>query len=359
MKVLIVNTVPTERNGITNVIFNYLSAIDSKEIEFGYVYKGQIDEDYEKYLRVKGIKCYQLRRSIKHPIRYIKELSKISKDYDIVHAHGNSSSLLLEMLAAKLGKAKVRIAHSHNTTCNSPLVHKILNPIFIKFCTERLACGVEAGKWLYGNHDFKVINNGIDTFRFRFNDRERENIRKQLRWSDSFIIGNVGNFYEQKNHTFLLDTFSRFYQKEPKSRLLILGDGPLKDELLIKVKNLGLEDTVKFAGSVGNVEVYLSAMDIIVMPSLFEGLPLTLIEEQANGLQCVVSDVITKDADMGNLEFLSLDLPASEWSKCIERKLKKLPNRLESSSKSIEIIKSRGFDIHEEAKKLTDIYLNA
>lgn len=359
MRVLIINTVPTERNGITNVIFNYFAAINNQRIEFGYVTISEIGKEYEKWLKEKGIKIYRLTRSFNHPIKYIKDLYKIAKDYDIVHAHGNSSTLLLEMLAAKLGNVNVRISHSHNTTCNSPLLHKLLNPLFLKLCTKQLACGVEAGKWMFGKKEFEVINNGIDTVRFRFKEEDGDTIRKQLGWSEAIIIGNVGNFYEQKNHTFLLDIFSHIYKKEPKARLLILGDGPLKDELLTKTKDLGIEEAVKFAGSVSNVEAYLSAMDIIVMPSLFEGLPLTLIEEQANGLQCLVSDVITKDADMGNLEFLSLDLPVSEWSKCIERKLKNLPNRIENSSKCIEIIKSRGFDIHEEAKKLTDIYLNA
>lgn len=319
MRILYVNTVPTSKNGITNVIFNLLTHMPRNNIDFGYVSINKPDEAYANLIKNNNLKLYIIPRNYKSPIRYIRQLSKVAKDYDIMHVHGNSATMVLEMCAAKLAGVNVRIAHSHNTTCSMKLIDKLMRPLFYNLCNGRMACGKEAGLWLFNNNEFTILNNGVDTKRFRFDPIKREKIRKELGLDNKIIIGNVGNFVTQKNHSFLIDVFKELTKTNPKLQLLLLGSGPLLGDIQNQIHNLDLDKRVIFAGSVDNPEVYMSAMDLVIMPSLFEGLPLTLVEEQANGLQCIVADTITRDADMtGNLKFLSLDSPISEWVSEIE-----------------------------------------
>lgn len=360
MKLLVVNTAPSRRNGITNVAFNLLKAIDKKDLQIGYVAVSEIADEYICILRDLNIDYFVLSRAIKHPFSYIGKLASIAKGYDVIHVHGNSATMVLEMLAAKIAKVTLRCAHSHNTTCSMKSIDKMMRPLFNRLCNGRLACGVDAGKWLHGNQQFLVVNNGVDTDRFKFNIESRKKIREELGWSQNIILADIANFVEAKNHEFLIETFGKVSKANDNVRLLLLGAGPLMDKAKQQARSLGIYERILFAGSVPNISEYLSACDLIVMPSKFEGLPLTLVEEQANGLKAIVSKAVTKDADMtGRLTFLPLDEGADLWADEIWKILNNDIERTESYSlESIEKIIESGYDIKSSAQKLKLYYTN-
>lgn len=356
MKVLFVCTVPTEKSGIPGVVFNLMNGFRGSGIELGYVAINEPDESYRRILKGLDAGLYVIPRKISNPLRYVKDLAKVARGYDVVHVHGNSATMVLEMLAAKLAGVRLRIAHSHNTSCSMKGIDKCMRYLFYTLCNGRMACGEEAGRWLFRDKGFKVLNNGIDSEKYRFSQVNRDRLRRSLDWEDNAVIGHVGNFVEQKNHRFLIEIFRSLYARNDNVRLLLLGAGPLQPEIEEMVKGYGIEDKVHFAGSVNNPHEYMSAMDFVVMPSLFEGLPLTLVEEQANGLECLVADTITRDADLtGNVHYMSLNESADKWARRIEAGLAD-KNRDEVSARGIEDIKRSGFDISSAVKDLADYY---
>lgn len=359
MKILVINTVPTDKNGITNVIFNYLKAIGNG-INFDYVSINVPNAYYIELLKNNGATLYSFNR--KNVLEYLLSLFKIIKKnrYNAIHVHGNSHTVILELLAARIAGCKARIIHAHSTNCGSVSLHKLLAIPFNWLCTHRLACGTMAGKFMFGNKPFIVVNNGVDVIKYSFNNQLRTSLREKLSLSDKeTLIGHVGYFLPLKNQSFIVDVFAKLIKKNHNYHLILIGDGILRPEIEKKVEILGLKDKVTFTGNINNVSDYLNAIDIIVMPSLFEGLPLTLVEQQANGLQCIVSDTITKEADKtGNLSFLSLHVPIAEWVQTIEDS-NCMQNREQRSIKAINAITKAGYNIQTEAKNLVDYYKSA
>jgi glycosyltransferase involved in cell wall biosynthesis len=286
-------------------------------------------------------------------IRYLRKLTQIIKTekYDIVHAHGNSCTLAIELLAAKMGGCKVRIAHSHNTTCEHMRVHKLLRPIFEIACKGRFACGEEAGKWLFHRKPFTIIRNGIDLGMYERNEEIRSNTRTKLGVLDhEILLGHVGLFNYQKNHEFLIDVLEDLCKQEDKFKLVCIGEGENKNNIEAMVKRKGLEDEISFTGNVGNVSDYLQAMDCFLLPSRYEGLPYVLIEAQAAGLQCFVSDKVSKEANVSqNIGFIPLEI--SLW--CNEIKLSTF-ERKNDRDRLVEI----DFDIRENAITIIKEYQN-
>ena len=359
MKVLVVNTNLTDKNGVAGVIFNYLQAINKDNLQMDLVSINYPDQLYIDIVERNGGHLFVIERSMGGILQYWFRLMKlISKEnYDIVHIHGNSHTVVLELSAAWAAGCNVRIEHSHNTKCEHNVVHRLMKPLFDFLVTHRLACGEAAGKWMFDDKPFTVLNNGIDTKKFCFSQSLRDKIRQQFGISDKcFVLGHVGYFYEVKNHRQIINVFEVLYHRNKNMCLILIGDGILKEEMQCLLKEKRLSDVVILTGNIGNVDEFLNAMDAIIMPSLFEGLPLTLIEEQANGLPCVVSDNITREADKtGNMCFLSLSEPLSVWADCIEC-LQDGKSRKERSIKAIQQIKKNGYDIEEEAKVLKNIY---
>lgn len=193
----------------------------------------------------------------------------LSINDSIVHIHGNSANMAIELLAVTFGGVKVKITHSHNTATMHPCMHKMLWPLFAKLCTVRLACGEDAGKWLYREQKFTVLNNGIETNKYLFSDSVRSITRKELGVKENeILLGHIGNFIEQKNHTFLIDIFSEVHRANPEFKLLLISDGMLMPTIKDKVHSLELDDAVVFLGKTMNVQNYLSAMDLFLLPSL-------------------------------------------------------------------------------------------
>jgi len=316
---------------------------------------------YETQIAQAGGKLITLRRSIANPMRYLKDLRKVigEEKYDIVHVHGNSATMVLEMIAARQAGCKVRIAHSHNTTCRHQKIHRLMDPLFQALCTGRLACGEEAGRWLHGKRSFTVVNNGIQTQVYRFDSVARQNARQELGISrEQKLICHVGTFNGVKNQAFLVEILEQLVATGEDWMMVLIGVGQTREAVEALVREKQLEKRLRFIGITDRVQDYLSAADLTVMPSLYEGLPLTLIEAQTNGLRCVVSDTITREVDKtGNLTFLPLSSGAEHWAQVIAQ-LPLETDRMKRSEAAAAKIRDCGYDIHDEAAKLKTLYIN-
>lgn len=346
MKILTIVTSQFGYDGISNVASNYYKYKDHLSIKEDWVVINPIPKELALDFEASSNKVYILPFRNTNPFKYIISLYRIIRlgKYDVVHVHGNSSTLFVEMLSSKMAGVKVRIAHSHNTKCDHEVVNKILKPFFLRSYTHAFACGKEAGEWLFDHRPFDVISNGIDLAVFKFNCHYREAFRKKYNLGDSFVIGHVGRFSKQKNHKKLIEIYSEFTKLNPSSVLVLVGDGELRTEIEEDVRKMGLK--VLFVGLSEEVNKWLQVFDVFVMPSLFEGLPLVLIEAQAAGLPCVISDRISSSVDVTNLvKFVSLTASAAEWANLI------LESTVYDRASHSELIKRNLVDAHYDIKQ--------
>ena len=237
-KIIIVSTVGLIYDGITSVITSYLEAMNREDLKIYVVSTIMSESKIEKKIEELGCEIVQLPSRRKSPIVYFFSLAHFIRknNIDVIHAHGNSATLSIELLAGFLGGCKRRIAHSHNTRCDQVRADKMLRPLFNLLYTDALACGNEAGLWLFGNRKFKVLKNGRNVKKYSFSLEKRNEMRKRLDISDCIAIGHVGGFFEQKNHKFLIKIFREVLNRKPNAKLFLIGDGPLKDEIM---KNVG------------------------------------------------------------------------------------------------------------------------
>ena len=233
IKVLTIATACFENDGITNSILNYYRNIDKSKISMDFVMPNKLCDRLKEEFTENNTKYYELPERNRKPIQYILKLKHIIQEgkYDIVHAHGSSSILFLEMYAAYLAKCKIRIAHSRNTKSNHMVIHNILKPFFRCLYTDAFACGKEAGEWLFGKKkEVYIVKNGIDTSQYRYQSENREKKRKELGILDSDkVIGHIGRFSKEKNHDFILKIFYKI-AKDSNTKLLLIGDRRRKKE---------------------------------------------------------------------------------------------------------------------------------
>ena len=349
--------------GVESVVMNYYRHIDRTKIQFDFI----CDEDstnipYDEIKKLGGkiilVPPYQ------KVFEYQKDLIKIFKDnnYKIVHSHLNTLSVF-PLRAAKKAGVPVRIAHSHSTTNKKEwkknLLKQILRPFSKVYATDYMCCSELAGRWLFGNKEYDkgnvyLLNNAIDLDKFKYDEQLRNKKRKELNIKDdTLVIGHIGRFVEQKNHKFLIDIFNEVHKQNNNSLLILVGQGPLMEEIKEKVKKLGLEDCVKFLGQRNDVNELYQVFDVFCLPSLYEGLPVVGIEAQATGLLCVLSDDMTKETKVLNeTEFLSLKQSADIWAKIILNKQLILLDKNNTAKKKIAV----GYDINNESFKLEKIY---
>lgn len=234
-----------------------------------------------------------------------------------MHSHIDSMSYL-PLLAGKKAGIPVRIAHSHNTSLDKDF--KYLLKQYFRFrvrgvVTHRFACGQEAGRFLFGRKDFLVIPNAVDARRFSYDAGVRAAKRQALELDGKFVVGHVGRLSYQKNHKFLIPIFAQVAKQEPNALLLLIGVGEKEAEIREQVCQLGLENAVRFLGSRSDVNELYQAMDVFVMPSLFEGIPVVGIEAQFAGLPCIFSDKVPQEVMFtDNCQSLSLQASAGEWA---------------------------------------------
>lgn len=314
-----------DRGGAETFVMNVLRNINRETYQFVFLCYGNKPFDYEREAKELGAKIVRI-PDVKFigAVKYIAEIKKVIKEnsIDAVHIHTYYNSMFA-LIAAALSGVKLRITHSHSTQSET-------NPSFLKklyftasslvirtLTTNNLACGNEAGKSLFGkNSKFIVINNGINLRDFAYKNDTRKLLRKQLALpSKNTVLLHVGRFETVKNHSFLIDIFAEYLKKDPSSILLLVGRGPLESKIKQKVKLLKLNKSVKFLGVRSDVKDLYNVADLFIFPSLFEGLPVVLVEAQANGLSIVASDTIDQAAKLtDSIEFYSLENSADEWA---------------------------------------------
>ncbi len=365
IRLLNILTVRFGANGVTVFVMNYFRHIDPARITMDFVVPNVVPDRITQEITSRGGQVFVLPQRNRNPFSYIQELSGIIRDngYDIVHAHGNSATLYVEMQAAKKGGAAIRIAHSHNSSCKMKLADQILRPFFYRSYTDAMACGAKAGEWLFPNRPFTIVQNAIDTDVFSFHEADRIAIRRQLGLpDDAFLLCHVGTFNEQKNHAFLLDVFETIRQRAPSTHLLLVGEGPLRDATELSAYKRKLSGHVHSIGAVPLTTAHLAAADAFILPSLHEGLPFTLIEAQCAGLPCFVSDVVTPDAYLTDtVTAIPLTAPTAQWAQAVLSAASRPHDssaRLAASAHAVAAIRNAGYDILENAEKLTQLYLD-
>lgn len=353
-------------------IFEYRVAEQLKEdgIFFDYLFSKEIQpEDAARYAQ-NGSKVFDLGvdeklnlivHEIKANIAYYKFFK--SHDYKIVYADTENALRSVHLLMARLAGVPVRVLHSHNTQLQtrsrlSHLIARCLRHVFSISATHYFACSDLAAQWLFPPHvcqkkNYEILQNGVDLNQFRFNPQIRSEMRAKLGiHEDQLLLGHVGRFMPQKNHNFLLEVFAKVAEKKPGTRLMLIGDGANRAEAEYKARELGIEDKTLFIGNVQNVSDYLQAMDMFVMPSLFEGLPVTGIEAQAASLPCIFSDTITRELAITNLaEYLPID-NIDPWVEHICRMESNLPRE----NVEEQIIRA-GYSIDHTVARLREFYL--
>lgn len=348
--------------GVESVVMNYYRHIDRTKIQFDFI----CDEDSTNipYREIESLggKVYIV-PNYTDIFRYQNELVKIFREnkYKIVHSHINTLSVF-SLHAAKKAEVPIRIAHSHSTTNKTEwkknLIKQILRPFSRLYATEYFTCSELAGRWLFGNKAYDdgkvyVLNNAIEVDKFDFNEETRKKKRKELNIDDgTVVIGHVGRFVEQKNHEKLIEIFNEVHKHNKNTVLLLAGQGPLKDKINKQVNERGLKNSVAFLGQRSDIDELYQAFDVFVLPSLYEGLPVSGIEAQAAGLLCVFSDDMTKETKiLDTTEFLPLNQSAEEWADTIIKKTK-----IFSRKKEKDKVTSYNFNINVEVKKIERIY---
>lgn len=338
----------------------YYSNSDLYQID--YVVFGDEIGEYEKELQEKGSNVYHLPHPSSSYINYLKELYRLIKGngYQVVHAHTMFNSGWA-MLTAKICGVPIRISHSHSVDKQPDknlvqrLYEKVMQLIIVSFSTHYVGCGVKAGEILFGKKRYHkkgfTILNGIDTKKFAYSETNREEIRKKLEITNNFVIGHVGHLSDVKNQSFLINLMPKILKKHKNATLLLLGEGEDRQKLEKQIIDLDLSQNIIMTGNVTDVHKYLSAMDAFVFPSLYEGMPLSVIEVQTNGLPCVMSDSVPQDVVLTDLiRRLSLKESDDVWVEVICDSKRCSPYKYE------EQIKNLGLDSEKMVNKISNLY---
>lgn len=349
------------QGGAENFIMNLYRNIDKNKVQFDFlVYKKGVFDDEIKQLG--GNIFYSKYITEIGQYRYCKELLKFFKEhteYKVVHSHLDQVSGIILEVAKKAG-IKERISHSHNTKNRNGILGKIykkyLQSKINKNATQYFACGEDAAKWLFKEKASQatIIPNGIDLDRFKYNEETRNRIRKELNIEkDTFVCGHIGRFSEQKNHEFLIKIYKEYQKTNTNSKLILVGDGKLREKIEEEVKKEKIEENVMFLGNRKDSENLYQAFDLLLFPSLFEGMSLVTLEAQAEGLPILCSDTIDKNTNITNtIEFMSLQEDARNWAKKIQEmpKTRNLQNN--------KILEKTDYNVKNLAKKMEEKYID-
>lgn len=311
-----------QQGGIENFLMNIYRNIDREKVQFDFLVHYQKKYFFDDEIEKLGGKIYRLSvREDNNLIKYIHDLNKFFKEhneYRIVHGHMASLGYFY-LNAAKENGVPIRIAHSHGANYLKTLkgyTKSFLFKLFKLPANIYWACSNEAGKFLFGkNTKFELIPNAINMKKFIYNIDIRSEVRNELNLNNKLVIGHVGRFNLQKNHSFILDIFNEIHKINSNTVLILIGSGELEKNIKEKINKLKLNDDVKLLGIRNDVNRIYQAMDLFLMPSLFEGLPLTGVEAQASKLRCFFSDVITNEVKItNNIKFIPLSETPKKWA---------------------------------------------
>lgn len=346
--------------GVEAFLMNVYRHIDRNKIQFDFLvhYKERFfyDDEVEKL----GGKVYRLTfRNDRNIIKYIHDLKsffKEHKEYSIVWGHMDGLASIYLRIAKKSG-VNTTICHSHTTGHEKSLkgiVKSVLKMNAYQYSDIKFACSTEAGEYLYGNREFTNIHNAIDIKKYQYNNMTRKEIRNQYNWNDKIVIGHIGRFFSEKNHEYLIKIFERICNLEDDFVLCLCGDGDDREKIFNMVKDKGLESKVLFLGNISNANDFYQAFDMFVLPSLYEGLPVTGVEAQTSGLKCFFSDTITREVNLveENVKFLPIgDENIDIWVNEIIKNSQY--TRIDKSQK----IREKGYSIEDLSKNLEEFFV--
>ncbi|OWV26221.1 multidrug MFS transporter [Fibrobacter sp. UWB1] len=367
MKVLEINVDDIGMGGVFSLVRNVIAHRPSDmQIDIAAI---ELFEKEENLKALEKLGChvhyigFAKSKLMKQFIVFFRLICLIKKEkYSCVHIHADvANKLFVSALASRIAGIRKIILHSHAAGVDGR--NRFLKRIYHKSCRyflkfladECLACSDLAAEWMFPNvkkSKIRMVNNGIDLDRFRFNHQIRDNVRKKMGLEKAFVVGHVGRFAYQKNHDYLVDVFARLKMSVPQARLLLIGEGELKETVERKVSQKGLSDSVVLYGVSNDIPSLMMAMDVFVLPSHFEGLPIVGVEAQATGLPVIFSDCITKSAKLSsNVYYLPINKDSIQnWVDMIIKSLKTDRNA------AYEELFNRGFDIRHTTQSLVKIY---
>ncbi|WP_276888335.1 glycosyltransferase family 1 protein [Faecalibaculum rodentium] len=344
--------------GIETFLLNVYKKIDRNKYHFDFITQSA-NPAFAKEFKKLGANIYQI-SSPKKLLSYIRDINQVfDNNYDVIHFHKNSAANIIPIiLATKKNLSKI-VIHSHNTAPSvlgiTSYLHKVNRHYLVNHANYRIACSDLAGKWLFGSKEkYEVIPNGIDINKFKFNNSIRNGMRRSIGIpEDAFVIGHIGRFSSQKNQDFLVKIFHKIKEIRDISVLILIGDGELRGEVEKEVVSLGLEDSVLFLGTRTDIPELLSTMDVFLMPSIYEGLPIVGVEAQASGLSLYLSDTISRELVLSDsVNWFSLDSNPSDIAKIIARDQ---INETIRKQRWLQVVSS-GYDIEQTVFKMSDIY---
>lgn len=352
--------------GIEKFIIENYRRFDSKKIQVDFIVHGFEKGIFDDEIILNDSKIFQVPIKSKNPLGNYVQLKKIfeREEYCVVHSHMDAMNGLVLKIASDSG-IPIRISHSHSIDHLTKNIFKRSINNFTKtkirkYSTHFLACSKEAGIWLYGKESWqdnkvKIIPNAINIKKYTFNTLDRVQTKKHYRLDDELVVGHVGNFTNPKNHEFLLEVFKEICYIHSNSKLILVGEGPLKEKIENKISELKLKNKVIFTGNSSNIPSLLSTMDIFIFPSLFEGLGISLIEAQANGLPCLVSSTVPNEVGVTDLVYFeNLNKTPQKWAK------KAIEIYLSSTERSEHYtqLTEAGYNIDISSKNLEKYYLD-
>ncbi len=303
--------------GLENFIMNINRNLNHEQVVFDVIVHSIREGDYTEEIKKLGGKVYLAPRKSRHPIGNFFAIKRIVREnhYETVIRHSDNAFPVVDLLAAKLGGAKRRIYQSHSSSSSHVLLHRFFRTWMSGVVTDRFACSENAGKWMYGKRSFTVVKNAIDISDNLYHAEVREKTRKEWKLDDKIVYSHVGIYMPAKNHEFLIRFFAQIVKKQENAVLLLIGEGGLREQMEEEIRKLKLQDSVFLTGIRSDVPDLLQMTDVFLFPSIYEGLPLSVIEAQAAGLKCLISDAITKEVIVTNLVTqMSLSQGEEAWA---------------------------------------------
>lgn len=353
-----------DRGGAETMVMNYYRHIDRTRVQFDFLVHREQRGAYDDEIEALGGRIYRMCPIYPQNFaRYQHDIQAFFRDhpeYKIIHSHMSELGFFAFREAKRQG-VPIRICHAHNAPHGfdmKMIVRTYFKKRMMPYLTHLFMCGIESGRWLFGaanEERFIMLNNAIDAAAYTYDAARRADVRRQLGLADELVIGHVGRFNPQKNHPFLLEIFSALLNEEPNAVLLLVGGGEDMPKMQAKAQALGISEHVRFLGVRSDVADLMQAMDVFVFPSLYEGLPVTMVEAQAAGLPCIISDKVPPECILtdGLVDVMPLSAKPEVWAeKILEKRAFERTDRREE-------IAAHGFDITTEAIKLQEFYLNA
>lgn len=350
--------------GMEAYIMNIYRNIDRTKLQFDFLYPYEDKMAFSDEVLKLGGHIYHVPGRKKSLIKHYILLRRLFKDNDFEGIYYQCTRKLRTMQVfkyAKKYKVKYRVIHSHssnsiNTSCIDKIRVKFVEKQYKKYITDFFACSENAGKWMFGDRNYSVINNGINTNLFKFNKDSRNLIRKKERIpEDAIVLGTVGRLSQEKNPMFFIPLFIKYLEKHPNSYFLHVGGGEQLEKLEKKIKEFDLQEHFILKGKQENVYDYMNAMDVFLLPSLYEGFPIVLVEAQSTGLMCISSSNVTESSNiLGLVRYCSIDR-INDWLETLENELIDNINNRHDRSEDIE---KCGYGIKQLAERIQEFFLN-